>query len=95
VVLGEMPVQIRDSVEAYVACLSGAVLRDEYLKLIGEAGFVDVIVDAEQSFELEDVVAADLVEQFAQHAGASEAELQAAAALFQSVRVSARKPAAA
>lgn len=93
VVLGEMPVQIRDSVEAYVACLSGAILRDEYLRLIREAGFVDVAVESEQGFELEDVVAADLVTEFRQHTGATETELRAAAALFQSVRVSARKPA--
>jgi len=93
VVLGEMPVQIRDSVDAYVARLAGAVLRDEYLRLIRDAGFIDITLTGEQNFELEDVVVADLVAEFQQHTGATEAELRAAAALFQSVRVSARKPA--
>jgi hypothetical protein len=37
-----VPIALRDSVEAYVSCLSGAILKDEYLRLIEEAGFVDV-----------------------------------------------------
>ncbi len=92
VILGEIPIEIRDSAEAYVACLSGAILRDAYLDLIRAAGFTDVRVTEERSFALDDVVADDLVEEFARRTGASDEELQAAAALFQSVRVSARKP---
>jgi SAM-dependent methyltransferase len=93
VVLGEVPVLIRDSVEAYVACLSGAILKDDYLRMLGEAGFTDVTVTEARGFALEDVVAEDLVAEFRRHTGASDAELRAAAALFQSIRVSARKPA--
>jgi arsenite methyltransferase len=93
VLLGEVPVAIRDSVEAYVACLSGAILRDDYLRLMAEAGFTDVQVTEARAFDLEDVVSADLVAQYRDFTGATEAELRAAAAMFQSVRVSARKPA--
>jgi SAM-dependent methyltransferase len=93
VLLGEVPLLIRDSVEAYVACLSGAVLRDDYLRMLEDAGFTQVTVTEARSFTPEDVVAADLVEEFAKHAQVSLAELQDAASRFQSVRVSARKPA--
>lgn len=93
VVLGEMPLQIRDSAEAYVSCLSGAILRDEYLRLIEAAGFTGVTVTDEKSFALDDVVADDIVEEFARQSNASREELEAAAALFQSIRVSAKKPA--
>jgi arsenite methyltransferase len=92
VVLGEIPVQLRESAEAYVACLSGAILRDDYLRLIREAGFADVTVTSEQSFEADDLVAEDLVAEFAKNAHATEAEVRETAALFQSVRVAARKP---
>lgn len=92
VVLGEMPVQIRDSAEAYVSCLSGAILRDEYLRLIEAAGFTEVTVTDEKSFGVDDVVADDIVQEFARQSSASREELEAAAALFQSVRVAARKP---
>lgn len=92
VVLGDVPLVIRDSAEAYVACLSGAILRDDYLKIIDEAGFQDVQVTESRSFSIGDVVAEDLVAEFAQQTGATIEELEAAAGLFQSVRVSARKP---
>lgn len=94
VLLGEVPLAIRDSVDAYVACLSGAILRDDYLSLLGDAGFTDIEVTEARDFDLEDVVAEDLVAQFAENTGASEAELREAASRFQSIRVAARKPSA-
>ena len=93
VLLGEVPVTIRDSVDAYVACLSGAILRDEYLGLLDEVGFTRIEVTSETGFDLGDVIAGDLVEEFKSHTGASDAQLAAAARLFQSIRVSATKPA--
>lgn len=93
VLLGEIPVQLRDSVEAYVACLSGAVLRDDYLAMMADAGFADVRVTDERTFSLDDVVATDLIEEFKSHTGATQAQLLDAAASFQSIRVAAVKPA--
>ena len=93
VLLGEVPVQLRDSVDAYVACLSGAILRDEYLGMLAEAGFGDVRVTEERGFELDDVVAADVVAEFEKHAVVSHDELVAAASQFQSIRVQATRPA--
>jgi arsenite methyltransferase len=92
VLLGEMPLAIRDSVEAYVACLSGAALRDDYLGMLEKAGFASIEVTEERSFTPEDVVAEDLVSEFAKHANTTEDELRDGAARFQSVRVAARKP---
>ncbi len=93
VLLGEVPLQIRDSVDAYVSCLSGAVLRDDYLALLEEVGFVDVRVTEARSFTIGDVVSEDLVAEFARQTGASHSELEEAAALFQSIRVQATKAA--
>jgi SAM-dependent methyltransferase len=93
VLLGDVPVEIRDSVDAYVACLAGAVLRDHYLSMMAEAGFADIRVTGETGFELDDVISADLVEEYRTHTGASDEDLRASAALFQSIRVSAVKPA--
>ena len=91
VLLGEIPLAIRDSVDAYVACLSGAVLRDDYLRIIGEAGFEDVAVTEARTFTIGDVIADDLVAEFAERSGATRDELERAAGLFQSIRVQARK----
>lgn len=92
VTLGEIPLQLRESAEAYVSCLSGAILRDDYLALIREVGFTGVEVTESRSFGLDEVVSQDLVAEFARQSGATIEELQAAAAMFQSIRVRAAKP---
>lgn len=44
VLLKELPEQVRTSVEAYVGCVAGAILKDQYLAIIRIAGFEDVHV---------------------------------------------------
>ena len=39
-----LPEEIAKDVMAYVGCISGALLIDEYRRLLGEAGFADVVV---------------------------------------------------
>ncbi len=53
VLLKELPDVIKNSVEAYVGCLSGAVMKDEYLNAIKAAGFKEVKVVEETSFPIE------------------------------------------
>jgi len=49
----ELPKEIKDSVEAYVGCLAGAIKKDEYLRLISLAGFHDVKVINESSYPVD------------------------------------------
>ena len=42
VLLKELPEIVRKSVRAYIGCLSGAVMEDEYSKMIRDAGFRNV-----------------------------------------------------
>jgi len=51
----ELPEAIRNSVSAYVGCISGAVLRDEYLGAIKTAGFGGIEVLEEHEFPIEDM----------------------------------------
>ena len=53
VLLKELPEEIRKSVEAYVGCVAGAMLKDEYLSTIGKAGFKDVEISEETEFPIE------------------------------------------
>ncbi|MFB0517788.1 MAG: arsenite methyltransferase [Acidobacteriota bacterium] len=53
VLLRELPDCIQSSVEAYVGCISGAMMRDEYLSAIKAAGFQEVRVIDEKSFPIE------------------------------------------
>jgi len=58
VLLKPLPKSIQNSVEAYIGCLSGAMMKDDYLKVISKAGFKDVKVLEENAFPL-DVMAND------------------------------------
>jgi ubiquinone/menaquinone biosynthesis C-methylase UbiE len=52
VLLKELPEVIRNSVEAYVGCLSGAEMKDDYLKAIKQAGFEKVEIMEETHFPI-------------------------------------------
>jgi len=45
-----LPESVRESVEAYVGCVAGASLKDEYVRLIRDAGFADVEVVEERGY---------------------------------------------
>jgi SAM-dependent methyltransferase len=53
VLLKELPDFIKNSVEAYVGCLSGAIMKDDYLNAIKAAGFKEVKIIGETSFPIE------------------------------------------
>ncbi len=53
VITKELPASIKNSVEAYIGCIAGAVLKEEYLAALESAGFTGVEVVKEQSFNVE------------------------------------------
>ena len=53
VLVKELPKVIKESVEAYVGCLAGAIGKGEYLKHITMAGFQDVLVISESSYPVD------------------------------------------
>jgi len=52
VLLTELPEFIKNSVSAYVGCISGAILKDNYLDIIKEVGFSDIEIIDETSFPI-------------------------------------------
>jgi arsenite methyltransferase len=60
-----LPKEIQASVEAYVACIAGAMIKDDYLGAIRQAGFRDVEVLSEKVFPaelvLEDTLAPEVI----------------------------------
>lgn len=53
VLVKELPEIIKNSVEAYVGCLAGAVMKDEYLGYIAMAGFEDIEILQETNYPIE------------------------------------------
>src|SRR5439155_19390460 len=48
----ELSDELRRNVDLYVGCVAGAALKDEYLRLIRDAGFRDVQVVDERRYEV-------------------------------------------
>jgi len=56
IVEGELPAEVRKVAELYAGCVSGAVAKEQYLGIMKEIGFVDVIVHKERNFLLPEAV---------------------------------------
>lgn len=55
----ELPDSIKDNVSAYIGCISGAIIKEDYLSAIEKAGFTDVEVLDEVSFPINYIVSDD------------------------------------
>lgn len=53
VLVKELPAVIKESVEAYVGCLAGAIKKEEYLKFMIMAGFQNVEVISQSSYPMD------------------------------------------
>jgi SAM-dependent methyltransferase len=53
VLLKELPDYIKESIDAYISCVSGALLKEDYIAAIKNAGFQDVEIIDETSFPLD------------------------------------------
>jgi SAM-dependent methyltransferase len=54
VVRGEIPGEIRKSVELWVGCLSGALDESDYIARLRRAGFEDVSIEPTRVYRVED-----------------------------------------
>ena len=88
----ELPDKIRNSVSAYIGCLSGAMLKNEYLKTIKDAGFADTRVTDETHFPIDFMANDPTAQAIAKDLNVSQQELQDMADSVLSIKVSAVKP---
>lgn len=54
VVRGEVPEEIRKSMELWVGCVAGALSEDDYRQKLAAAGFEDIDIEATRVYKLED-----------------------------------------
>ncbi len=53
VLLKKLPYEIINSIEAYIGCVSGAIMKDEYIKAIEESGFEEIRIISESAFSVD------------------------------------------
>jgi len=92
VLLKELPESIKDSVDAYAGCISGAMLKEEYLETMRVAGFHDVKIMGETVFPLDSVINDPTAQAMAQAFDMQRERLEELAGSVRSVSVCAVKP---
>lgn len=88
-----LPKAIRESAAAYTACVAGAILRDDYLREIRDAGFPKVEVLSERSFPADFLLEGSEAQEVARRFKIATRELTAALRSVISLTVKAKKPA--
>lgn len=87
VVRGEVPQEIRRSIELWAGCIAGALEETEYARKLAAAGFAEISIEPYRMYNVEDA------RQFLADAGVGvEAAAAAAGGKFMSAYIKARKP---
>ena len=92
VLLKELPKLIKQSIEAYIGCLSGAIMKDEYLQKIKAAGFQDVQVIDETVFPLELMANDHTVNKIIENFGVVAEKVKEISSSVASIKVQGTKP---
>jgi SAM-dependent methyltransferase len=91
VLLKELPEAVLQSAQAYVGCISGAMLKDEYLNVVKEAGFENIEILGENSAGevwVNDPLVGSIIEQL----GITIEEAKALGSSIVSMKFTASKP---
>jgi ubiquinone/menaquinone biosynthesis C-methylase UbiE len=91
VVQGQLPPEVRRSMEAWAGCVAGALEEQEYRRLLAEAGFEQVGVEVTRVYNVEDACGDECDSSSTTQAQASST-LQASGARTVSAFVRAAKP---
>ncbi|MGB2815083.1 MAG: arsenite methyltransferase [Dehalococcoidales bacterium] len=92
VLLKELPDFIRNSVAAYVGCISGALMKDEYLDTIKKSGFQEVSVLDESIFPIDCVSDDPMVQGIVKELDLTEAKIKDTENSVASIKVQGIKP---
>jgi arsenite methyltransferase len=92
VLLEAIPDAIKNSVAAYVGCIAGALMKDEYIGIIKSVGFDDIKVLEETSFPIECMTNDSTAPTIIKDSEATPEMLGNSARSVVSVKVSAIKP---
>jgi ubiquinone/menaquinone biosynthesis C-methylase UbiE len=87
-----LPEPIKNSVSAYVGCLSGAILKDEYLKIIKDVGFGEIKIKNEISMGFESLANDPTAQAFVKQFNISSEQAKGILRSIVSLNLSAVKP---
>lgn len=87
VLIRELPDFLKDSADAYIACISGAVTRDEYLNAVKNAGFQEIEIIDESSFPVEGWINDPIIRSIAENLKISPEEINEITGSIVSIKI--------
>jgi arsenite methyltransferase len=94
VLLNRLSDELKESIEAYVGCVAGAVMKEDYLRAIRGAGFGEVRVIDETTFPVKELLGHPAVQERFGQADHLEEQVEEISSSVASIKVYAVKPAA-
>jgi arsenite methyltransferase len=91
VLISELPDSIKSSVAAYIGCLAGAIMQDEYVEAIKAAGFEQVRIIDETSIATDYTPEDPIVQALVNDSGIPHADLKKLGSSIRSIKVHAVK----
>jgi arsenite methyltransferase len=92
VLLNRLSATLKESIDAYVGCVAGAVMKEDYLRAIREAGFEDMKIVGETTFPISDLLDHPAVQERFGQADHLEEQAQEISSSIASIKVQAIKP---
>lgn len=91
ILLKNLPDYVKNSVEGHIACLAGAVKKEDYINAITRAGFTDISFIKESKFPIELMLNDPIAEKIVRENNLTEKEISEIANSIASVSISAKK----
>ena len=92
VLLKELPDYVKNSIEAYVGCVGGAIMKNEYLDAVKTAGFQDVKIIDEAIYPIESITNDSTITTVIKKTGITAQKLTELSNSVASIKVYGQKP---
>ncbi|MGL4629650.1 MAG: arsenite methyltransferase [Leadbetterella sp.] len=92
ILLHELPDYVKNSVEGHIACLAGAVRKEDYINAISNAGFTEINIDKQAHFPIELMLNDPIAGKIVKENNLTEIEIKSIANSIASISIRAMKP---
>ncbi len=91
VLLNDLPDYVSNSVEGHIACLAGAVRKEDYINALEDAGFTEVEISKEAPFPIELIINDPIARQIITENNLTEKDIKSISNSIASISISAKK----
>lgn len=91
ILLNDLPDYVKNSVEGHIACLAGAVRKEDYINAITKAGFTEISIDKQAPFPIELMLNDPIAEKIVRENNLTEKEIKDIVNSIASISISAKK----